>query len=115
MARDLPDAPLNAEQRHSLFMAFKEALCNVAQHSGATDLWLEIATEGGALRITVRDNGRGLDLTAPRERTSADGLGNMRSRLGRLGGRCELSSSPGSGTTVSFVVPIGGETTGERG
>mgnify|MGYP003486454486 CR=1 FL=1 len=33
---------LNAEQRHSLFLAFKEALSNVVQHSGATDLRLTI-------------------------------------------------------------------------
>lgn len=105
--KNLPEKPLNAEQRHSLFMAFKEALCNVVQHSGATDLWLAISVREGSLRITVRDNGRGLDLAVPRQRTNADGLGNMRERLRRLDGDCELASQPGHGMTVAFVIPLG--------
>ena len=106
VARDLPAAPLNAEQRHSLFLAFKEALSNVVQHAGATELRLTIAVGDGQLVISVRDNGRGFDPAAPRERRTADGLGNMQRRLQQLGGRCEFASRPGEGTTVSFHVPL---------
>ena len=106
IASDLPAAPLNAEQRHSLFLAFKEALSNLAQHAGATDLHLAIAVTDGMLIVELRDNGRGFDLAAPRERSNPDGLGNMQRRLQQLGGRCELASSPGQGTTVSFKVPL---------
>ena len=106
IASDLPAAPLNAEQRHSLFLAFKEALSNLAQHAGATDLHLTIAAADGMLIVALRDNGRGFDLAAPRERSNPDGLGNMQHRLEQLGGRCELASRPGQGTTVSFKVPL---------
>ena len=106
IASDLPAAPLNAEQRHSLFLAFKEALSNLAQHAGASDLHLAIAATDGMLIVELRDNGRGFDLAAPRERSNPDGLGNMQRRLHQLGGRCELVSSPGQGTTVSFKVPL---------
>jgi len=106
VAHDLPAAPLNAEQRHSLFLAFKEALSNVVQHSGATDLRLAIAAPAGTLTVTVSDNGRGLDAAVPRERNGADGLGNMRRRLKQLGGHCELISAPGKGTRVVFKVPL---------
>src|SRR5439155_23122613 len=105
VAKDLPERPLNAEQRHSLFLALKEALRNVVQHSGATCMRLAIAAQNGTLKVSVSDNGRGLDLGAPRQRTGADGLGNMQQRLQRLGGRCELASSPGRGMTVSFIIP----------
>ncbi len=104
--KNLPEQPLNAEQRHSLFMAFKEALCNVVQHAGATDVWLAISVGDGKLQISVRDNGRGLDLAAPRNPTSADGLGNMRERLRQLGGSCEFSSRPGEGMTIRLIVPL---------
>ena len=106
IANDLPAAPLNAEQRHSLFLAFKEALSNLAQHSGATDLHLAITAADGMLMVILRDNGRGFDLAAPHERSHPDGLRNMQRRLQQLGGRCELASNPGQGTTVSFKVPL---------
>ena len=106
VAKDLPAAPLNAEQRHSLFLAFKEALSNVVQHARATELRLTIAADADVLRVAVSDNGRGLRLDVPRERSGADGLGNMQRRLQQLGGRCELTSPPGHGTTVTFKVPL---------
>lgn len=106
VARNLPIAPLNAEQRHSLFLAFKEGLSNVVQHSGATDLRLAIAVTDGALKITVNDNGSGMDQASPRARNGSDGLGNMQRRLHQLGGRFELTSSLGHGTTVTFEVPL---------
>ncbi len=106
VARDLPVAPLNAEQRHSLFLAFKEALSNVVQHSGATDLRLAITASRATLTITVGDNGRGLTPDTLSGKNGADGLGNMRSRLQRLGGSCELASRTGGGTTVVFKVPL---------
>ena len=106
VARDLPAAPLNAEQRHNLFLAFKEALCNVVQHSGAKHLRLAILVQQGTLIVSVGDDGCGLDLTVPRERNGADGLGNMQRRLQQLGGTCELVSSPGRGLTVTFKVPL---------
>lgn len=109
VARDLPAAPLNAEQRHSLFLAFKEALSNVVQHSGATDLRLAIAANDGTLTVTVSDNGCGLTPGAPRGGgNGADGLGNMQRRLNQLGGRCEVTSGPKQGTTVTFKVPLFG-------
>jgi signal transduction histidine kinase len=108
VARNLPAAPLNAEQRHSLFLAFKEALSNVVQHAGATDLRLAIAVNDGTLTIIVSDNGSGLTPDAPRERNGADGLGNMQRRLQQLGGCCELTSSREKGTTVTFKVPLHG-------
>jgi signal transduction histidine kinase len=106
VARDLPVAPLNAEQRHSLFLAFKEALSNAVQHSGATDLQLAIAANDGVLTITVSDNGRGLTSIAPLEKNGADGLGNMQRRLRQLGGSCELGARFEKGTTVTFKVPL---------
>lgn len=109
--RDLPAAPLNAEQRHSLFLAFKEALANVVQHARAQDVFLSIAVCNGVLEISLRDNGCGLDRDVLRTRTTADGVGNMHRRLHQLGGECEFISQPGHGTTVRFRVPLaaGGE------
>ena len=104
--KDLPPAPLNAEQRHSLFLAFKESLSNVVKHSGATDLQLSIGAAKQMLVISVKDNGYGFDLNPPQKHHTADGVANMQRRLKQLGGRCELISNREQGTTVVFRVPI---------
>jgi signal transduction histidine kinase len=57
---------------------------------------------------TMSDNGRGLHGATPGDRVGADGLDNMRRRLQQLGGRCELATAPGEGTTVTFKVPLSG-------
>ena len=106
VARDLPPAPLNAEERHSLFLAFKEALCNLVRHAAATEARLTIRAADGDLIIALGDNGRGLDPATAGRRPGADGLANQRRRLAALGGRCELTGAPGAGTTVTFVVPL---------
>ena len=99
-------SPLNAEQRDNLFLAFKEALSNVVQYSGAKELRLAISVQQGTLLVSVGDDGGGLDPVAASERTGADGLNNMHRRLKQLGGRCEVTSVPGQGTTVEFKVPL---------
>jgi len=103
--KTLPEAHLNAEQRHSLFLAFKEALLNTVKHSGATELRLTIHAEDKGLVILVTDNGRGFKPDAE-GRNNGDGLSNMRRRLEQLDGKCEIVSKPGSGTKVRFRVPL---------
>jgi len=104
VARDLPPAPLNAEERHNLFLAFKEALHNVVQHSKATDVQLTIDLDGEVLTVVVVDNGSGFDPNTAQ--SEADGLGNMQRRLERIGGRHELISLIGKGTTATFQFPL---------
>lgn len=99
----LPPLPLNAEQRHSLFLAFKEALQNAVKHAAASSLRVSITVESGTLKIILEDDGRGFEPSAPK--TGADGLRNMRERMEQLGGRCEVSTAPGKGTRVTFQVP----------
>lgn len=101
---DLPDLPLDAEQRHGLFLAFAEAIHNAVRHSGATEVKVSIGYENGAIRLTVSDNGCGLPHTEPAE--GADGLGNMHQRLAQLGGICRIHSSPSIGTEVMLFLPL---------
>ena len=103
----LPRLPLNSEQRHSLFLAFKEALQNAVKHAAASSLRVSIAVQDRTLTIILEDDGRGFE--AGTSRDGGNGLCNMRERLEQLGGRCEISTAPGKGTRVSFQVPVGQE------
>ena len=100
-------AKLNAEQRHSLFLAFKEALQNAVKHAAASSLRVSIAVTDGTLTIILEDDGHGFEPGAAK--AGADGLRNMRERLEQLRGSCNILSVPGRGTRVSFTVPVGGD------
>ncbi|HUC84110.1 MAG TPA: two-component regulator propeller domain-containing protein [Candidatus Acidoferrales bacterium] len=111
----LPHLPITAETRHNVFLAFKEALHNVVKHAGASEVSIFLNLDGGGFKLAVRDNGKGFDPAAvPGRPGRGNGLKNMRQRLEKLGGRCEIRSAPGSGSEVSFIVltspPRGGST-----
>ena len=104
VARDLPASPLNADERHNLFLAFKEALNNVVQHSKAADVQLTVEVEGNVLKVIVADNGAGFEPGVIIN--EADGLENMRRRLERIGGTYASDSVKGKGTKVTFIFPL---------
>lgn len=88
------------------FRIVQECLTNVVKHAGATCVEVELSrdtAEGSdRLRIAVRDDGRGMDLDAGRER---HGLTGMRERVEALGGMLELESEPGRGVRVTATLP----------
>jgi signal transduction histidine kinase len=76
-----------------------EALSNASRHAEARAVRV-VLTAGREVVLTVSDDGRGLDGTAPES-----GLRNMRERAERRGGSLVLSSAPGAGTTLTWSVP----------
>ncbi len=108
----LPQWLVTAEVRHHLFLAFKEALHNVVKHAAASEVSVSLTTTNRSFTLAGRDNGRGFDPKTICETKSAEGgrsgngLTNMRLRLEKIGGRCEIQSAPGVGTEVRFVVEL---------
>ncbi|HZS09986.1 MAG TPA: two-component regulator propeller domain-containing protein [Blastocatellia bacterium] len=102
---DAPDADLNltAETRRELFLIFKEGVNNIIRHAQGTRAEIALALEGNRLRLRISDDGCGFD---PQRRSEGNGLGSMRERASTLGGSLEISSAPGSGTTVTVEVPL---------
>jgi len=98
------DGFFDANVRHQLFLAFKEALNNVIIHAHATEVRIRMGFEAGQWLISVEDNGSGFD--TPAIQGSPDGLVGMRERLAKLGGRCEIKSTPKQGTWVTFLLPV---------
>jgi signal transduction histidine kinase len=104
----LPDLGLKSEA--VLFRIFQEAMNNVAKHAGASEVDVRVGvSDAGMAYISVQDNGRGFDPGTVADRvTSAGGLGlkQMQERVEARGGRFEIVSEPGSGTTVQAAVPL---------
>ena len=86
----------------TVYRLVQEALTNVARHSKATKVLLNLyTTTQGNLLLTIRDNGRGL----PSVQHSSQGFGllGMRERVASLKGRFNLLTKPGQGVEISFL------------
>jgi signal transduction histidine kinase len=69
---------------------------------------MELAVRKGEVEITITDNGRGFDPSASAE---GNGLANIRERLARVGGRCQIRSTLQIGSTLSLTLPLPGRPT----
>jgi two-component system sensor histidine kinase UhpB len=94
--------PLRPEVEMVVYRVAQEALTTVMRHSGATEVIVSLEIVGGALRLIVRDNGRGVDEGAA-ERGA--GVAGMSERALHVGGRVSLASSR-AGTEVRLDIPI---------
>jgi signal transduction histidine kinase len=99
---DIPALPIDGKARHQLALGVREALTNVIRHAHATKVLLSLAIDKDCLIVKVKDNGRGLQPSG----RDGDGLRNMQDRLHSIGGTVDFSSEIGSGTTITFRVPL---------
>ncbi|MFF4578914.1 GAF domain-containing sensor histidine kinase [Streptomyces sp. NPDC001373] len=99
---------LPAAQEEALLRVAQEALHNALRHSGAdrVEVTLARAPDGGAV-LRVRDWGRGFSPPTVRKAGRHLGLVSMRDRAAGAGGRLEVRSEPGAGTTIEMEVPGG--------
>jgi signal transduction histidine kinase len=88
-----------------IYRVAQEALRNVVRHAKASTVQLSLALSDGGLLLTVTDNGSGFDPDVPAHRQSV-GHASMRERMRSLGGKLDIQSTPGLGTTVVAWVPI---------
>lgn len=105
---------LTPDQHTALFRVFQEAATNIIRHSQATHVTIRLEADEAAIHLHVRDNGRGFS-TARVRSVSAGGRGlgliGMKERITLLGGRWDLRSLPGHGTTIEVTLPRHGEGT----
>lgn len=101
------DLNLDAEVRRQVFLIFKECINNIARHSEATEVEIDFALTDHHLSLRAWDNGRGFVETAPQPgQNSGNGLLSMRRRAAELGGKLEVISGNGDGTTIKLEAPL---------
>jgi signal transduction histidine kinase/ABC-type uncharacterized transport system substrate-binding protein len=97
-ASDDVDEPTRAVSL-CLYRVAQEALRNVARHSNASSVEVQLRAVGGELELAVQDNGVGFDPTRKQARPSL-GLAGMRQRLSLVDGELFVDSAPGGGTRI---------------
>ena len=93
MPDTLPKVELSGERRRNIFLAVKEALNNVLKHSKATLVQIDVEVTN-KLRITIMDNGLGIDLD--KIRRFGNGLRNMHNRLENINGQFSIKNQHGT-------------------
>ncbi len=91
----------------AIFRIFQEALTNVARHAEAKRVEVRFERQHDRLRLSVRDDGRGISPEAISGTTSL-GLLGIRERARRLGGVVTVSGEPAQGTELVLEVPLDG-------
>ena len=125
LARHLEEAGIAVELRvadleppslvaEALYRIAQEALANVRRHSRATRAELSLVAREGGVELRVVDDGRGFTGNAPLHPAGGFGVWAMRERARVAGGRLDVTSAPGAGTTVVAWLPLeGGDPHGE--
>ncbi|TCO62246.1 GAF domain-containing sensor histidine kinase [Actinocrispum wychmicini] len=102
------DGPLDSlvpdDIRPDVLATLRETLSNAARHAEASAVTIAITVDrdGTGLRLSVRDDGKGM----PSQPERNSGLANIADRATHLHGTCAIDSAPHGGTTVTWSVPL---------
>jgi signal transduction histidine kinase/ligand-binding sensor domain-containing protein len=103
---DAVDGVLSKEAQINLYRIVQESLNNVVKHSGASEVKVILKKDAGALRLSVRDNGRGFDASTAPSGKQGLGLTGIAERAKVLGAKPEIHSAPGQGTTLMLNIGL---------
>ncbi len=96
---------LDADAKRQIRRIIREATYNSLRHGKASEIRVEYLYNSDQFTARIIDNGSGFDTQGPRPEGHF-GLAGMEERAGRIGAKFILESEPGSGTTVSILLPV---------
>jgi PAS domain S-box-containing protein len=92
-----------------LYRSAQEALANIRRHASPDTITVALDRRPGWLEIAIQDDGRGFDIVDVQTRPDAAfhfGLETLAERIRAAGGYARITSHPGTGTRVSFALPV---------
>jgi len=95
---------LSLVREQALYRILQEALANVAKHSEASTVGIQLSYTPTTVTLTVQDNGLGFDPKSAR--AEGFGLQSMHQRAEELGGTLQVQSKAGRGTVVKVSLPV---------
>jgi two-component system, chemotaxis family, CheB/CheR fusion protein len=109
MQVDMPEplGEMPPEVEEALFRIVQESLSNIHRHSGSQTASVRVVRRPKEIELEVSDEGRGVHLASQGDgRPPALGILLMKERAQLTGGRLEIESAPGEGTTIKAVLPV---------
>ncbi|MGA2216649.1 MAG: PAS domain S-box protein [Terracidiphilus sp.] len=100
------DLHLDGDRATATFRIFQECLTNVVRHAQAKQVRVALSQEDENIVLVVQDDGIGFRESDLSNTLGSLGLLGMKERAQSCGGDVQISSSPGSGTTVTVRVPV---------
>jgi signal transduction histidine kinase len=98
------NARLSDQTETHVYRIAQEALTNIARHSGADEVWMNLSAIGPEILFHIRDNGKGIDATE-NEHASGLGLVGIEARARSAGGRMTMESGAGAGVQIEVRIP----------
>ncbi|HVG48525.1 MAG TPA: sensor histidine kinase [Rubellimicrobium sp.] len=98
-----PDLRVSPAQAHALIRCAQEAVTNAVRHAQASNLWLEVSSDGEGVRLVARNDGS----ARPTTLSPGSGLRGMRERVESLGGMLAVRTGADFGFTVDAWLPSG--------
>jgi signal transduction histidine kinase len=101
VARKLPP-----EEEYQVLRIVREAVNNAVKHAGASLIEVSLQSKGGAIKITVKDDGSGFS----RDDAASPGPGHygiigMKERASQIGADLDLVTQTGAGTAITLTLP----------
>jgi len=108
---DIEDTPdlFSKEEEIIIFRIFQEALTNIGKHAQATHVSVIIKLQDGEISFVVEDNGKGFNVEQVFSREATErgmGLATMEERARMVGGSLDIWSQEGTGTRITFSIPM---------
>lgn len=93
---NIPDTPLSRETNSNILFILKECFQNIAKHSQAKNVFIDVRIDSPQVTIRIKDDGIGMDADSK----AGNGLINIRERMKNIGGKAEILSRPMNGHSV---------------
>jgi signal transduction histidine kinase len=100
-AHDVGRYPRDIES--AVYFSILEALQNTAKYAEASQATVRLTARNGDLRFEVSDDGNGFDPTTIQR---GAGLSGIADRIDTIGGTTTITSTPGTGTTITGSIPV---------
>jgi signal transduction histidine kinase len=97
---------MDGDRATAAFRIFQECLTNVIRHAQAKSVRVNLSQEDEFILLVVEDDGIGFCAPDVSNTFGSLGLLGMKERAQFCGGDVHISSSPGSGTTVTIRIPV---------
>ena len=93
----------------NIFRIVQEGLTNISKHANAGEVWVSLNVQDDEIFLSIRDDGVGFDVQSVKDSLIGNlgmGILGMKERITIMGGSITISSKPGEGCHLSFIIPL---------